>query len=134
MKRYFKDDYITFVEYLDKRFDVGDYIRKQERIKKYYEMFFLSSGYLVFNINDYQEQADVGSRNNEIFENYILWFPARYCWGVFNHVEYSFLYDELNEKSKSIPQEENYYYHEDYFERGDKNYDDTSQPLDFNFD
>jgi len=110
----------------------SNFIRKMDTRKYYLEMLFKSFGYLVFNTNDYYNEKDIGSKQADTFAEEILVFPVIECWGMFNHVEFNYLYDELKASSEKEPTIANYYYHNNYFEK--KVGDNNDGNNDFSFD
>lgn len=114
-------------------YNKSNYQRKMDTKKYYYEMFFKSCGYLVFQVKDYYKEDDIGSRSSDTFEETIMYFPVIECWGTFDHTEFSYLYDELHDVSEKQPKTANYYLHENYFERKEGDNDGGSEPNKFNF-
>lgn len=108
--------------------------RKIDNKLYYIDMFLKRIAYNRFHVLNYPSEEDVGKRDPVYYSEMTLYIPTIYCWGVFNHVEYKTIYEDLMNVSKKHANEVNYYVRENYFEKKGVDKHDRNQSMEVDFD
>lgn len=108
--------------------------RKIDNKLYYVDMFLKRIAFNRFHVLNYPSEEDVGKRDPVYYTEMTLYIPTIYCWGVFDHIEYKTIYEDLMNVSNKHANEVNYYVRENYFEKKgvDKHDRDSTVEVDFN--
>lgn len=108
---------LDYSQFMRTRYAMINLQRKIDNKLYYIDMFLKRIAYNRFHVLNYPSEEDVGKRDPIYYTDMTLYIPTLYCWGVFNHVEYRTIYEDLMNVTNKHASEVNYYVRENYFEK-----------------
>lgn len=125
---------LDYNEFERKHYAAINIHRKTDNKLFYIDMFLKRIAFNRFHVLNYPSEEDVGKRDPSYYSEMTLYIPTIYCWGVFNHVEYKTIYEDLMKVSKTHASEINYYVRENYFEKKGVDKHDRNSTVEVDFD